>query len=244
MAVAAGGQPVDRREAEANEVVIDDAEIVAIEVAPDDRDEGGGDDHWQKIGEAEEIEQDRRHLAVEGEREQHADADVSGDREQREAQRVPEDLKRSVVREETDVIVEPDPARACHRVEVGEAQDEGDEDGSEDEDEIEKQRGQNEQVAGPSFGLPQLRRVAQDRGMHARSPEMGHCVEPPGASSGSMGCYLACRAAARLKDSFSSRSARFTPSSIEISSAIIATKLRMKIFSTSWKLTGEGTGIV
>src|SRR5689334_2564679 len=101
---------MDRREAELDEVVVDDAEIVAVEIAPDNRDEGGGDDHWQEIGEAEQIEEERRHRAIEGEREQKSDGDVSGHREDRKAQRVPEDLKRAIAGEESLKILQSHPA--------------------------------------------------------------------------------------------------------------------------------------
>ena len=69
---------MDRAEAEPDEVVVDDAEIVAVEIAPDDRDEGRGDDDRQEIGEPEEIEQDGGHRAIERQRKQQADADVAG----------------------------------------------------------------------------------------------------------------------------------------------------------------------
>ena len=39
---------MDGREAEADQVVVDDAEIVAVEIAPDDRDERRGDDDRQE----------------------------------------------------------------------------------------------------------------------------------------------------------------------------------------------------
>ena len=44
--------------AEPDQVVIDDAEIVAVEITAYDRDEGGGDDYRQEIGEAEQIEKE------------------------------------------------------------------------------------------------------------------------------------------------------------------------------------------
>ena len=40
-------------QAKPDQVIVDDAKIVSVEIAPHDRDEGGGDDHRQKIGEAE-----------------------------------------------------------------------------------------------------------------------------------------------------------------------------------------------
>src|SRR5271155_4836576 len=117
---------MDGAEAEPDEVVVDDAEIVAVEVAPDDRDEGCGDDHGQEKGEAEEVEKHRWHLTIERQREKHAHRDVARYGEEREAQGVPEDLQGAIIGEEAGEIVEPNPARALHRVVIGETQNEGD----------------------------------------------------------------------------------------------------------------------
>ena len=92
------------------EEVVDDAEIVAEEIAPDDRDEGRRDDHRQEEGEPEEVEQPARHRAVERQREEQADRDVEGHREEGEAQRVPEDLQRAAVGEEPGEVVEARPS--------------------------------------------------------------------------------------------------------------------------------------
>ena len=69
---------MDGAEPKANEVIVDDAEIVAVKIAPDDRNEGRGDDDRQEKGEPEEIEQDGGHLAIERQSEEHPHADVSG----------------------------------------------------------------------------------------------------------------------------------------------------------------------
>ena len=55
--IIAGRLEVSQRtggKAEPDQVVVDDPEVVAVEIAPDDRDEGGGDDHRQEEGEPEE----------------------------------------------------------------------------------------------------------------------------------------------------------------------------------------------
>ena len=71
--VVAVGQPVHRGQADQPQVVVDDAEVVGEEIAPDDRDEGGGDDDRQEEGQPEEVEQPARHRAVERQRQQQAD---------------------------------------------------------------------------------------------------------------------------------------------------------------------------
>src|ERR1700726_3380484 len=121
-------KPMDRSEAEPDQVVVDDAEIVAVEIAPDDRYEGGGNDHREKVGEAEQIEKERRHCAIQGECEKKSNRDVSRHRKDREAERVPENLERAIAGEELLVILQSDPARAAHWIVVGEAQHEGNDD--------------------------------------------------------------------------------------------------------------------
>ena len=162
----AGRQPVHGAEAEANEVVIDDAEIVAVEVAPDDRDEGRRDDHRQKVGEPEEIEQDGRHPPVQRQREQHADANVAGHGKEGETQGVPEDLQRPVVGEEAPVIVEADPSRPEHRIVVGETQDTCDEDRREDEDEVERERRQHQEITCAGLRVVEFGRLGHDGRVH------------------------------------------------------------------------------
>jgi hypothetical protein len=83
---------MDRSEAKPDQIVVYDAEIVAVEIAPDDRDKGGGDDHRQEIREAEQVEEERGHRAIEGEREQEPYGDISRHGENCETQGVPKDL--------------------------------------------------------------------------------------------------------------------------------------------------------
>ena len=164
--VPARCEPMDWGETEPDKVVIDDAEIVAVEIAPDDRHEGCGDDDRQEEGEPEQVEQDGRHLAVEREREQHADANIAGHCEDCKAQRIPKDLLRPVVGEKADVVVEPYPARTLHRVEIGKAQDAGDDDRSEDEREIEREGWQHEEIAAHRLGAVQFGCRAHHRRLH------------------------------------------------------------------------------
>ena len=98
---------MDRRQSETDQIVVDDAEIVAVEIAPDDRDEGRGDNDGQKIGQTKQIEQRGRHRAIERERKQHADADIAGHGEDRETQRVPEYLQRTIVGEKALKLSRP-----------------------------------------------------------------------------------------------------------------------------------------
>ena len=139
---------MDRSKAEPDQVVVDDAEIVAVEIAPDDRDERGGDDHRQEIGEPEQIEQERGHRAIEGQREQKSDGDVSRHCEDREAERVPEDLQRTIAGEEPLEILQSHPARAGHRIVIGEAEHEGHDDRRQHENGVEREGRQYEKIAG------------------------------------------------------------------------------------------------
>ena len=59
---------MNRAEAEPYQIVIDHAEIVAVEVTPDDRHESGRDDDRQEIGEPKEIKKISRHRPIERER--------------------------------------------------------------------------------------------------------------------------------------------------------------------------------
>ena len=140
--------------------IIDDAKVVGEKIAPDDRDEGGGDDHRQEESQPEEVEQPSRHRAVERHRQQQTDRDVEGDRKQREAQRVPENLQRARIGEEAREIVEADPARAEHGIVVAEAQDEGEDDRRQHEGEIEQRGRQHEQICRSAPGRGPDRKLA------------------------------------------------------------------------------------
>ena len=139
---------MDRGESEPDQVVIDDAEVVAVKIAPYDRDEGSGDDHRKEIGEAEQIEKERGHRAVKGEREQKSDGDVSRHCKDREAERIPEDLQRSIAGKEPLKILQAYPARASHRIVVGEAEHEGNDHRRQHENGVERERRQYEKKAG------------------------------------------------------------------------------------------------
>src|SRR6516164_9317853 len=119
---------MDRSESKPDQVVVDDSEIVAIEITPYDRDEGGGYNHRQEVRQAEQIKKERRHRAIESEREQKSDAHVSRHREDRKAQRIPKDLKRAIARKEALKILKADPARTGHWIVVSEAQHKGNDD--------------------------------------------------------------------------------------------------------------------
>ena len=148
---------MDRSKAEPDQVIVDDAEIVAVEITPHDRDESGGDDHRQKIGEPEQIEEERGHRAIEGQGEQKSDGDVSRHREDREAERVPEDLQRTIAGKEPLEILQTDPTRTAHRIVVGEAEHEGNDDRRQHENGVEREGGQYEKVAGTRLRLLEVR---------------------------------------------------------------------------------------
>src|SRR5262245_44758037 len=107
---------MDRRDAEPGEVIVDDAEVITIKITPHDRDEGSGDDHRQKIGKPEQVKQERGHRAIESERKQESDNDVSCHSKDGKTERVPEDLQRAVTGEKALEILQSHPTRAGHRV--------------------------------------------------------------------------------------------------------------------------------
>ena len=159
-------QPVDRSEAEPDQVVVDDSEIVAVEITPYDRDEGGGYDHRQEIGEAEQIEEERGHRAIESEREEESDNDVSRHREDREAQGVPKNLKRAIAGEEALKILQSHPARPGHRIVVSEAKHEGHDDWRQYKNGIEREAWQYEKVTGTRLRLLEVGFSPRDRSLH------------------------------------------------------------------------------
>ena len=156
------------------QIVVEDAAVLE-KVAPDDGNESGGDNDRQEEREPEEIEQPRRHGAVERKRQQQPDADIAGDGHQREAKGVPEDLLGARVGKEAGEIVEPNPVRAELRVVIRKAQDHRDQHRREHEDEIKRHRRKDEKISGARFAGAEVGASGGDIG-HGPHSEPGRAT--------------------------------------------------------------------
>src|SRR6516225_9759162 len=140
--------------------------MIDIEITPYDRDKGGGYNHRQEIRQAEQIQKERGHRAIEGEREQKSHAYVSRHREDREAQRIPKDLKRAIAGEEALKILQADPARTGHRIVVSEAQHEGNDDRRQHENRVQHKGRQDEKITGAHLRLREVGSGSRDPRLH------------------------------------------------------------------------------